>query len=218
MSISLRSVQCPECGASLPIEEGRKQVFCSYCGTPVIITNENEHIYHHIDDAEIKHAETEQIIRLKELELETLENEKKRKALMIAYGIALIFVIAGFIIYSVSPMGGLGAIEIGALIGLFTFLSQMNKHEKKQVVVGEDEVMITAPMTNCSEKDYNHAILLFKDAGFTNVKAVPLHDLNILTRRKQGLVETVTINGSEDFHINDVFSKKVNILISYHSK
>ena len=56
MAIKLNSVKCPECGATLPIEEGRTQIFCSYCGTKVIVTNENEYLYRHIDEAEIKHA------------------------------------------------------------------------------------------------------------------------------------------------------------------
>ena len=54
MAVKFTSVKCPDCGAVLPIEEGRNQVFCSYCGSKIIITNENEHIYRHIDEAEIK--------------------------------------------------------------------------------------------------------------------------------------------------------------------
>ena len=33
MAIKFVSIKCPECGATLDIEEGRKQIFCSYCGT-----------------------------------------------------------------------------------------------------------------------------------------------------------------------------------------
>ena len=69
MSIKLVSVKCPECGANLPIEEGRKQIFCSYCGASVIVTDENEHVYRHIDEAGIKNAETERIVRMRELDL-----------------------------------------------------------------------------------------------------------------------------------------------------
>lgn len=65
MAIKFTSVKCPECGASLPIEEGRKQVFCSYCGTKVMVTNENEYIYRHIDEADVKKAETDRIIRMR---------------------------------------------------------------------------------------------------------------------------------------------------------
>ena len=56
MAVKFTSVKCPDCGAVLPIEEGRNQVFCSYCGSKIIMTNENEYVYRHIDEAEIKQA------------------------------------------------------------------------------------------------------------------------------------------------------------------
>ena len=40
MAVKFTSVKCPECGANLPIEEGRERIFCSYCGTQIIMTNE----------------------------------------------------------------------------------------------------------------------------------------------------------------------------------
>ena len=70
MAVKFTSVKCPECGANLPIEEGRERIFCSYCGTPVIITNENEKIIRHVDEAKIKRAETERIVQLEQIELE----------------------------------------------------------------------------------------------------------------------------------------------------
>ncbi len=85
MSVNFTSVKCPECGASLPIEEGRTQVFCSYCGTKVIVTNDNEYIYRHIDEAGVKQAETDRMIRLRQLELEEAQaqqNAKLRSTLM----------------------------------------------------------------------------------------------------------------------------------------
>ena len=69
MDVKLVSVKCPECGATLDIEEDRRQAFCTYCGAKVILQNENEHIYRHIDEAEVKQAETERIIRLKKWNL-----------------------------------------------------------------------------------------------------------------------------------------------------
>lgn len=47
MAVKFISVKCPDCGAVLPIEEGRNQVFCSYCGSQIVMTNENEYIYRH---------------------------------------------------------------------------------------------------------------------------------------------------------------------------
>ena len=54
MAIKMISVKCPDCGASLDVEEGRRQCFCSYCGAKVMINNENEYIYRTIDEADIK--------------------------------------------------------------------------------------------------------------------------------------------------------------------
>lgn len=77
MAITLNSIKCPECGAMLPIEEGRTQVFCTYCSAKVIITNENEHIYRHIDEAGIKQAETNRMVRMRELDLAEKNNSNK---------------------------------------------------------------------------------------------------------------------------------------------
>ena len=74
MAVKLISVKCPECGATLNIEEDREQAFCTYCGTKVLLHNENEHIYRHIDEAGVRQAETDRIVRMKQMELA----EKKR--------------------------------------------------------------------------------------------------------------------------------------------
>lgn len=101
MSIKANVVKCPQCGADLPVEEGKKQFFCSYCGTKVIITNENEHIYHHVNETGVKFAEAVQKIGLKKVELaekkfeaneKRLEANEKKKAFKIKLSIALAIV------------------------------------------------------------------------------------------------------------------------------
>lgn len=91
MSVKFVAIKCPECGAILNIEEGRSQAFCSYCGTKVIVHNDNEQIYRHIDEAGIKQAETEKLVRLKELEYaeEARERERKEKAFKFKVGLIL---------------------------------------------------------------------------------------------------------------------------------
>lgn len=70
MAINIISIKCPDCGASLDVNGSLSQIYCTYCGAKIIITNDNEHIYRHIDEADIKKAETERIILLKKFELE----------------------------------------------------------------------------------------------------------------------------------------------------
>ena len=74
MAVKLISVKCPECGATLNIEEGREQAFCTYCGTKVLLHNENEYIYRHIDESGVKQDASDRIVRMKQMELA----EKKR--------------------------------------------------------------------------------------------------------------------------------------------
>ncbi len=91
MSIKFVSVKCPDCNATLSIEENRETAFCTYCGAKVIIHNDNEHIIRKIDEAGIKKAEVEQNIRMKELELEEwkMRHEERTKVTKIRLVTAL---------------------------------------------------------------------------------------------------------------------------------
>ena len=82
MSIRFISIKCPDCGADLSIEENRTQAFCTYCGTMVLVNNENEYVYRHIDEAGVAQAETDRIVKLKKIEMAEkyrLAAEKSKK-------------------------------------------------------------------------------------------------------------------------------------------
>lgn len=127
MAINLVSIKCPDCGAALDVEEGRKQLFCSYCGAKVLVDNENEHIIRHVDEAEIKKAESNQVIQLKRAEvdktvqLKKLEIddrsriEKERVKIIKIITFLVLIIIAVFLFMSGSSMGILAGM---LLIGL----------------------------------------------------------------------------------------------------
>lgn len=75
------SLKCPECGADIDIEEGHKQCFCKYCGTKILIDDgrSTTHTYHKVDEARLKEAEVDELIRLKELEIEKEERQYHRR-------------------------------------------------------------------------------------------------------------------------------------------
>ena len=218
MAIQFITIKCPECSADLQIEDGRDYAFCSYCGAKVMIANDNEHIYRTIDEAGIKHAETERMIRLRELELEAKETEKSRLSKYIAYGVALLCVIVGAIICIWAPLGGMWGIIIGAYIAMFTMINSDDKKKKKKKYTGSDDVEITTPMMDCVDYHFNKAVQLYKNAGFININAIPLHDLTRFNQKKDGMVESITINGNDEFEEEEVYPKNANILITYHSK
>lgn len=68
MAIQMIRLKCPACGANLEIESDRKTAFCTYCGEKILVHNDNEYTYRHIDEA-----------RLREIELEERELEEKIK-------------------------------------------------------------------------------------------------------------------------------------------
>ena len=107
MAVKLVSLKCPECGATLQIEEGfYEHIFCSYCGTKIMIQNDNEHIYRHIDEAELKQAETERLIKLKKLEYLEKKREDAEKSKALKIKISLRMVIIGVIMMVIGFIAG----------------------------------------------------------------------------------------------------------------
>lgn len=217
MAIQFITIKCPECGADLQIEDGREYAFCTYCGAKVMIANDNEHIYRTIDEARIKQAETDRMVRMREMDMEEKSSVSKKVLIFIWIAASMFLLIISLICFFV------GKEDIGTLfivlamnVGLLGGLGLFSNEKKKKVVVAEDEVSITSPMTGCVGKNYNNAVLLFKSAGFTNINAIPLHDLTRLNQKKNGQVEMVTINGNDEFDEEDVYPKTANILITYH--
>lgn len=47
---------------------------------------------------------------------------------------------------------------------------------------------------------------------------VPMNDLNNFHSKKDGLVESVTIDGKYSFEEDDVFPKDANVLIMFYSR
>ena len=78
--MKLISLKCPECSSNLQIEEGRDKCFCQYCGHKIFLDDgsvETTYIYRKVDEARIKEAEVDKLIRLKELEIKQKELDRK---------------------------------------------------------------------------------------------------------------------------------------------
>ena len=76
---------CPKCEAHLSVDAKREFLYCEYCGTKILLNDENTYTIRHVDEAEILYAETDRIVRLKELELaerkvEAHKENQKRQA------------------------------------------------------------------------------------------------------------------------------------------
>ena len=86
----MRAFVCPQCGANLSIDdEGREVAFCEYCGQRIDLADyRTVHTEHFVDEAKLKEAETDRMIRLRQLLMEEERfqrekeeyNDKKRQA------------------------------------------------------------------------------------------------------------------------------------------
>lgn len=217
MAIKFISVKCPECGAALDVEEGRKQIFCSYCGTKVMIQNDNEYIFRHVDEAGIKQAETERLIRLKELELEEAEDNRGRKGRTIAFGVALAFVIIGAISMAFGGDLGMGAIGIGGWIALFTVIngdeSKKRKQETRMARAGR--IKLTSSVSDYDKKNYQAVESAYRSLGFKNIHSVNMRDLRMGLLKKPGIVEEVSIDG-ESPRSGEWYDPNATVVITYH--
>ena len=63
--INLIKLQCPNCSANLEVDASLKQCFCQYCGTKILLHNENEQTVNinqtsrFVDEAELAKQENE---------------------------------------------------------------------------------------------------------------------------------------------------------------
>ena len=111
---------CPRCNATLTADNDREFLFCQYCGYKILLNDENHFTYKHINEdvdvAELKKAETEQMIRLKELENESKKEEFKRKIIKKALKPWLVISILFLVI------GGLGLLADNEDIGMLLYI------------------------------------------------------------------------------------------------
>ena len=218
MAIKLVTLKCPECGALLKVEEDRKQVFCSYCGAKIILDNDNEYISRKVDDAEIKHAETERMVELKKLEIaeKTIKERQKRHSLKVFISIIL----GIFSIVSLSSNDDItfGRSLVACLILLCMWVGELSGDTNH---VDEDktgiEVKVPKTIAGFQREHFVAIEKIFKDAGFTNVKCEPLGDLTTGLLVKPNTVESITINGYYIYSGGKEYLSDAPVIIYYHS-
>lgn len=227
MGIQFVSVKCPECGAALNIEEGREQIFCSYCGTKILVHNDNEHIYRHIDEAGIKQAETERIVKMKQMELAEKKRLASERMTKTKIKISLILAVVGILMMSLGYLAGsaTGDSDSGfymiSMIGFFPLMGAayiwLFSKDKEDEDDFEDKAKVPSSISDYQSKNYSAIEAMLSSAGFTNIKCVPLNDLSTGWIKKPGTVESITINGHEVTSGGRKFPRDSAVVISYHS-
>lgn len=96
--INMVAAKCPQCGADIEIDSSRESAFCTYCGAKIILTNENEHVYRHVDEAALRKTENEYALEMKKLEVSEKHREEVKKNRRIRVIIATFLLIIGLIL------------------------------------------------------------------------------------------------------------------------
>mgnify|MGYP000006465668 CR=1 FL=1 len=133
--VKIISLKCPECGADISIEEGHKQCFCQYCGAKIMIDDgSTTHTYRKVDEARIKEAEVDKLIRLKELEIKQKEAERKGKIKILKIKAVLLLVFTGAIVIIFGQLRDYVMLEMCGLfpiiVALFIVMSLSDSEDK----------------------------------------------------------------------------------------
>lgn len=133
--VKIISLKCPECGADISIEEGHKQCFCQYCGAKILIDDgSTTHTYRKVDEARIKEAEVDKLIRLKELEIKQKEAERKGKIKILKIKAVLLLVFTGAIVIIFGQLRDYVMLEMCGLfpiiVALFIVMSLSDSEDK----------------------------------------------------------------------------------------
>ena len=115
----LIKLKCTSCNANLSIDGKRDFLFCEYCGTILIIDNENEYIHRYIDDADVKRAETEQLVKLKELEIEEKKAEQCKQVFKYLLLFSMFIFLYPLIVYIIKIINSLIPWSLGLLFLYF---------------------------------------------------------------------------------------------------
>ena len=230
MGYKLISVKCPDCGQTLSIEENRTQAFCTYCGAKVLISNENEYVFRQIDEADIKKAENERIIRMRELEIAE-KNSSLRKVLTIIWLIVTLVLLVIAVILMLSP----GNDDMPGWAGGFLFLfyacapiiggggylvfKWLPEKENEKIIEKQGGIRFPGELAPFSDKKYFPVEDTLRSVGFTNVTCVNLHDLNMFTALvSSDKIDKITINGKAITSGGKIYMPDVPIVITYHGR
>ena len=229
MSLKLMSVKCPECGAGLPIEKGQSQIFCSYCGAKVVVVNENEYTYRHIDEAEVKKAEADRAVRLRELEIEEKQREKDReenakRTRKGTVGFLVWTALTGlFFLIEASYPGffTIAMLSLSAELWAALFWLTSNEERKKQETEEKNRsaglIELDISMDSLNNKPFFLLENELRAMGFNNIQCISLKDIRI-NGRKEGKVETISINGKTVTKSGGWYHSDAPIIISYHGR
>ncbi len=226
-------LQCPNCGANLDINPSLKQCFCVYCGTKILLHNDNEYIVRIIDDAKIKEVELQHDLEVRKLqeqindqkmqletesfdkkqEAEAKEKQKKRihRKRIVTVVITLLVGIVGI------PFTGPLALVIALIFGGILFFKEIPEQEELRTLKEMGYAKYPKDVGNLHDREKDTFELELKNAGFINIAVESCHDMLLGISKKNGKVNRVIIDGKTPVP-GKIYQNDVEVVIMYHGR
>ena len=118
---------------------------------------------------------------------------------------------------STFEVGEVGCVSVN---GMTSFSPQeMYSYDSEVIIFYHDKKEITVPfvLKNLRKLNYYDVQTKLSKLGFVNILVQPIRDLTIGWIKRDGSVESVSIDGDTNFKKNAVFKYDVSIMIEYHT-
>lgn len=224
----MRTCNCPSCGANITInDENRDFAFCQYCGAKIML-DDFRSTQRIVDEAKIRQAETDRMIRLRELELEERKQNQRstlRRTLTIIWlALSLIILLLCIVKWAFQDdftdafvmLFYLGGPVIGG--GAYLIFKVLPDKETEKMVIQNGGIRFPKHLEPFSEQNYASVEAALRSAGFRNITCVNMHDLMLGVLQKPGKVEKVAIDGTEITSGGKVYYPDASVVITYHGK
>lgn len=228
MAVSFNSIKCPECGAKLDVEEGREKIFCSFCGTQVLIKDENEYTYRFVDEAGIVRSDNNTKVRMRELDLEekkfSIGNGVNQTLFVIWLAISLVIIVLCIVTWIIKDDWSdailmifyLGGPVIGG--GAYLIFKVIPDKEADKNLQLSGAIRFPKGLEPFEEKSYESIKEVLVNIGFRNINCVNLHDITFGIIQKPGKIEKISVNGEDIVAGGKYYMPDAIITITYHGK
>jgi uncharacterized membrane protein YhaH (DUF805 family) len=228
MGTTIKTLLCPACGANFPVEAGRNQYFCTFCGSRIIVNNENEFIYRHYDEAKLKEAETDRMVKMHEIEMSE-KGSLFRKVLTIVWlvvSVILLFVAVSltFIKANDENMPGWAHTLMFVMFvcapviagGAYLVFKVLPEKEAVSKRLRKGGIVFPEWLEPFDERNVAAVLTALENTGFKNFTSVNLHDLKYGSPIKPGTVESIIVEGEEISFGGEIYDPESKIIVTFH--
>ena len=224
MAVEVIAIKCPNCGASLEISKDRKDCYCPYCGSTIVVDDGSYTVTHRIiDDAKIIKETAKAEALHKRYGLSTLAVRVILGIVVVLFITAGVIGIVGAIRGDEDPFGPLLTLLIMVPIVVFSFLwlySAYENYQEQHAPLGKNQARLPISSELAESANVDDVVAQLRSSGFVNVGTVAVADINFITAsyRKQGSIAKMIVAGDDEAEAGTVYPKDVSIILKYHSR